>query len=80
MGEARPAEIVSETRLPRSTVSYALKKLLEKGVIVVLDGSEAKNSPMRAYRLAEGGIRQKSVLGTLGASALCEVGGAKGGV
>ena len=52
MGEARPAEIASETRLPRSTVSYALKKLLEKGVIVVLDGSEAKNSPMRAYRLA----------------------------
>lgn len=52
MGEARPAQIASESGLPRSTVSYALKKLLERGVIVVLNGSEARNSPMRAYRLA----------------------------
>ena len=51
MGEARPAQIAERGRLPRSTVAYALRKLLGLGKVVV-SASAAKNSPTRTYRLA----------------------------
>lgn len=52
LGSARTSDVVQATAMPRSTVSYALKSLLSKGVIQIVDSSEGRNSPQRRYRVA----------------------------
>jgi len=43
---------VRETGIPRSTVSYRLKKLLGQGLVVVTSDAGSKHSPGRMYRIA----------------------------
>lgn len=52
LGAARTSDVVEATAMPRSTVSYALKSLLAKGEIQIVDSSEGRNSPQRRYRIA----------------------------
>jgi len=51
LGSARTADIVRETGIPRSTVSYHLSKLLDQGTIELVPGTDSRNSPRRAYRM-----------------------------
>lgn len=46
------SRIVRETGIPRSTVSYRLKKLLGQGLVVVTSDAGSKHSPGRMYRIA----------------------------
>ena len=52
LGAARTADIVRETGMPRSTVSYRLRKLLDRGIVEVASDAGSKHSPGRMYRMA----------------------------
>lgn len=52
LGTARTVDIVRETGMPRSTVSYRLKRLLGQGLVEITIEGEARHSPARAYRIA----------------------------
>lgn len=51
LGSARTADIVRETGIPRSTVSYRLSRLLDQRTIELVPGTDSKNSPKRMYRV-----------------------------
>lgn len=52
LGFARTSDVVEATAMPRSTVSYALKNLLKKGDIQIVDSIATRNSPQRRYKIA----------------------------
>lgn len=52
LGCARTSDVVEKTGMPRSTVSYAIKRLVNNKLIEVVGEDVSRNSPQRLYRAA----------------------------